>query len=573
MHPQQFEMFQNLLQKRQYQVLEQKALKAIKEDRHHYQLWVFLAQALAEQSYIQDAYEILQRVRLVDPMATWIADQLNEFETLLKTSKPKKQKFDELISLKNATVAVAMIVKNERLNTERWYNSIKGAVDEIVIVDTGSTDGTKEYIETLPDVKVAYFEWNKSMADARNAALPHIESDWVLWMDADEYLEERDRQLESVRFIARYFESFEQRPILKIVQMNIMGNNVIPYFDQSRMFSMKDDLHYIGRMHEQVTKKGQNMYFPIARANSGIRLMHDGYEKDVMEGKDKLERNIEMIRLSSEEEPDNPLWWSYLGRETRMVGRLDEALHYLLKAEEKAHSEPNFGRLLEIYDNMIMIYFTNDDYDNIETVAQKMLAIDPQYPNALYYLNTCKVQKGVTYLKQALEAIDETKDAFKHYRGNVTPDESILHWKADLLKADILRLNGDLANARNVYNKVQESYPSEGIQGQLNFIQQQQYSLIEESLDLLIQSTILANPSIDPNKVMLANGNVLKAHFVQQDNEVNATLEVNSRTKDKKAQQLAEKYGDAIVQLYPTLSLNMRVIRNNVEILQLSYQK
>lgn len=571
-----FDKFKSLMQENEFEVVEEKAILHIKENPNDYQAWVFLAEACMKQQYFEDAYEILERVRLVDPMANWTKKLLQDIESLLPNSKAKKIDFASLIGLKEATVAAAMIIKNDRSNAERWYNSIKGAVDEIVIIDTGSTDGTKEYIESLPDVKVGYFEWNKSMADARNAALPLVQSDWVLWMDSDEYLDTRDYQLNSVRFVARLFESFEPRPKLKIVQMNVIDGSIVPYYDQGRMFSMKDDLHYLGRMHEQVTKKGQSMYYPIPVLNSGIRLIHDGYERQNMEDKRKLERNIEMIQLDTVDDPENPLWWLLLGRETRMAGRFDEALNYLTLAEDKAQHGPTFGRKLDIYENMFYIYHNQNNLEKMEEIAHKMLAISPNFPNAHYFLSLTKLNKGIALIHEAFQYVDNSKNNFADYRGHVTADESILQWKADLLKADIYLKQGNLAKARALYEKIQESSSNTAISNQLAFIQQQQNYLQEgitgsDSKTITLES-YKSEKTIDPTKMILTNGHVLKADFSKQENKIDAFIEVNGRTNEKKIKQLAEKYGVAIIQLHPHCQLNLRVIQNKKEIMSVTFE-
>jgi len=92
-----------------------------------------------------------------------------------------------------STVALVMIVKDEQDNLECCLDSIVGAVDEIVVVDTGSTDGTvalaQSYGDKVPGgVKVLPFEWSDDFSAARNYGLENADSDWALALDADEEL-------------------------------------------------------------------------------------------------------------------------------------------------------------------------------------------------------------------------------------------------------------------------------------------------------------------------------------------------------------------------------------------------
>lgn len=87
------------------------------------------------------------------------------------------------------TIALCMIVKNEQEYLRRCLDSVKGKVDQIVIVDTGSTDETvniaKEYTNDIH-----HMDWNNNFAAARNESIKYATTDYILVLDADEYLEE-----------------------------------------------------------------------------------------------------------------------------------------------------------------------------------------------------------------------------------------------------------------------------------------------------------------------------------------------------------------------------------------------
>ena len=84
-----------------------------------------------------------------------------------------------------------MIVKNEEEMLPGCLEAVRDAVDEMVIVDTGSSDRTVEIAESF-GAKVVHFPWNGSFADARNCSLDHATGDWVLYLDADEHLVPED---------------------------------------------------------------------------------------------------------------------------------------------------------------------------------------------------------------------------------------------------------------------------------------------------------------------------------------------------------------------------------------------
>jgi glycosyltransferase involved in cell wall biosynthesis len=92
---------------------------------------------------------------------------------------------------KKNTLSLCMIVKNEEDNLERCLESVREVVDEMVIVDTGSTDGTVAVAEKF-GARVFHHPWQGSFSEARNHALGFAVGDWILQMDGDEELERED---------------------------------------------------------------------------------------------------------------------------------------------------------------------------------------------------------------------------------------------------------------------------------------------------------------------------------------------------------------------------------------------
>ena len=88
-------------------------------------------------------------------------------------------------------ISACAIVKNEEANLPRWLICAKALADEMVIVDTGSTDRTVELAREA-GASVYSFEWRKDFAAAKNFALRKGKGDWIVFLDADEYFSEED---------------------------------------------------------------------------------------------------------------------------------------------------------------------------------------------------------------------------------------------------------------------------------------------------------------------------------------------------------------------------------------------
>ncbi|WP_169084792.1 glycosyltransferase [Paenibacillus sp. PL91] len=91
------------------------------------------------------------------------------------------------------TISLCMIVKNEEEVLARCLNSVKGLVDEIIIVDTGSTDRTREIAANYTN-QIFHFEWIDDFSAARNFSFLHAAGDYILWLDADDLLQEKDQE-------------------------------------------------------------------------------------------------------------------------------------------------------------------------------------------------------------------------------------------------------------------------------------------------------------------------------------------------------------------------------------------
>src|SRR3989338_10012371 len=103
----------------------------------------------------------------------------NNGRSLVKTSRDRP------------TLSACMIVKNEEKFLAQCLQSIKNAVDEIIVVDTGSTDRTVEIAQSF-GAKIYYHPWRNSFSEARNHSLSYATCDWILQIDADEALEQSD---------------------------------------------------------------------------------------------------------------------------------------------------------------------------------------------------------------------------------------------------------------------------------------------------------------------------------------------------------------------------------------------
>lgn len=212
------------------------------------------------------------------------------------------------------TISLVMIVKNEASTLKRCLDSAAKYVNEIVIVDTGSTDDTKHIAQEF-NAKIIDYVWKNDFADARNFALEHSSGDWNLILDADEYISNDCHE------VIQNFINQNQHLIGKVKRTDkFMGTDGVNYEQIyiSRIFPAH--CRYKGKIHEQIESD-------LPRIQLEIEIQHDGYFQQT-----KSDRNIPILKLAIEENPNDPYYHFHIAKEYRGLEDHHEALIHLKKA-------------------------------------------------------------------------------------------------------------------------------------------------------------------------------------------------------------------------------------------------
>ena len=210
---------------------------------------------------------------------------VSEFEMLKKSIRSSEP-----------TVSVCMIVKNEEENLPRALDSVKDVADEIIIVDTGSTDRTVEIAKSY-GAKVYHHEWEKDFSKARNQSLSYATKEWIFILDADEELVQEDVPL--LKDALRN----KDHHLISISVFNLSRDDLETSFLPSiRFFRRKVGAYYDGIVHNQL--KFDKRSYVILRVGVGIR--HYGYGLSPEKMKAKIERSRELLFKQLEKNPNDP---------------------------------------------------------------------------------------------------------------------------------------------------------------------------------------------------------------------------------------------------------------------------
>lgn len=232
--------------------------------------------------------------------------------------------------MSRVTISAALIVKNEEKFLPECLRSLDGQVDEVIIVDTGSTDRTPDIAREF-GCKLSQFPWIGNFSAARNAALERSSGDWILYIDADERLVmPADTKLTNVLAgpdsIAHYVRF---RPRIGFT----------PY-DEIRLFRRDPDIRFRSVIHETVhpdilakaVRDGQS----VTRVDAGID--HIGYEGDMTA---KYQRNVPLLRKAVLAWPDRVFLHVDLGISLLGLGETNEGLDHLQQAIDLAQRTDN----------------------------------------------------------------------------------------------------------------------------------------------------------------------------------------------------------------------------------------
>jgi glycosyltransferase involved in cell wall biosynthesis len=231
-----------------------------------------------------------------------------------------------------------MIARNEAENLGRCLRSVEGLVDEIVVVDTGSTDDTVEIALSF-GAKVIASQWRDDFSLARNISLENASGDWIFFLDCDEELapgcgQELRKVVENPNFEA-YF--------VRVVNLTEAGTELcVPSL---RLFRNRRFYRFVGRIHEQiigsiVAHNGQQSI-----GETRITIIHHGYDSRSVNIRAKVHRNMRILN-SYQDDQKNGFYFYNLGTEHLRLGEKEKALSCFLKAAELTHPMRSYGPML-----------------------------------------------------------------------------------------------------------------------------------------------------------------------------------------------------------------------------------
>jgi len=219
-------------------------------------------------------------------------------------------------------ISLCMIVKNEEANLAECLRPVCGLVDEIVVVDTGSADRTKEIAGDF-GARIFDFPWRDDFSAARNESLCQARGDWAFWLDADDRMDNAN--------VTKLERLFGQLTEPAAYYMTVLSDDLWKYYGmtQVRLFKLTPDVRWAHRVHEQIAPALRRQGYALHQTDIVIR--HTGYQSPEV-ARRKWERNLPLLLLDIADHPNEPAILFHLGMTYALLARYAEAVPFLERA-------------------------------------------------------------------------------------------------------------------------------------------------------------------------------------------------------------------------------------------------
>lgn len=281
------------------------------------------------------------------------------------------------------TISLALIVKNVEKTIEKCLDSFSQCVDEIVIVDTGSTDRTLEILPKYTD-KIYHFEWIDDFSAARNYNFSLCTGDFLFWNDGDDFID-----VDNIRKIKEFDFSDKEIVICNYIYARDEFGQPLSIVPRERIIKRSLGLQWCEPIHEYLPLRGAKVFV------SDITTIHNKQHGT-------SERNVKILEKIVNKEPVNPRNLYYLGKEYLEFGRYDEAIVYLEKFI--AHKDLFWEDCFQAYYKLALCYLYKNDGAGFKRNLFESIKIEdgwaePFYQLGLFYMNQLQYQKAIHWFE------------------------------------------------------------------------------------------------------------------------------------------------------------------------------
>ncbi len=295
-------------------------------------------------------------------------------------------------------ISLCMIVKNEEKFLPGCLASVKGLVDELIVVDTGSTDRTMDIAREY-GAKIYEHPWQNDFSLHRNQSIEYATGDWILILDADEELDPSEHGLIRNAISRKNIDA-----VTFVVYNKIQGGRT-GFLNSHRMFRSGQGYHYSGIVHNQLMMDGISL-------SSQFKVFHHGYGLSDEQMRAKGKRTEALLMKQLEENPDNAFAHFNLAQIYRGLGEPQKSLDHATRVIELLDENDIERRHVYVMalDQIGCAHVGLEQLDKSKEAFYKALEIKDDYLDPLFNL-------GYVYSREGnFDKADEIFHRYLHMR-------------------------------------------------------------------------------------------------------------------------------------------------------------
>jgi tetratricopeptide (TPR) repeat protein len=350
------------------------------------------------------------------------------------------------------TITLSMMVKDEEKWLAQCLASVWNFVDEIVIVDTGSSDNTVNIARGF-NANIYHHAWENNFSTHRNQSISYATGDWIFIMDADEVLKKKDEK--TLRDAIRH-------PGIDSVMVAVVNffnqRTSQSAFNQIRLFKRLPSIYYSGSVHNQLIGCRSTI-------TCAATIYHYGYDLDSKRMQEKFNRTSSLLHKRIHQDPDNFRHYHDLAVSYSMNKRFEEAISYGIKAIQLADKTEKKGGVLVLWTYFIVAssYLIQGDFRNAEAYAVRALEKYPDHLDSHFVLvMTYHGLKIWDRMKTSSDAYFKILDVVRHSQGdfgyivNNTAGEA---WRVYFTIGDYHLENNDIPQSKKAFKEALAGAP------------------------------------------------------------------------------------------------------------------
>jgi len=282
---------------------------------------------------------------------------------------------------KNIKISACMMVKNEEEMLPRCLNSIKHLIDELIVVDTGSTDKTIEIAESF-GAKMYHHPWENNFSKHRNQSLGYATGDWILLVDADEELDAYHLKKNDLKKKLKKAPKALHCYLIKVLDKKRDGQ-IATATESIRIFRNHVGIEYRGIVHNKLHYSGKVGHYDL-------KLFHYGYALSDSQMQAKYKRTSGLLFKRIEKNPEDYDAYFYLYQVHSEMGEKEQAVEYAQRClgfiEQESLDPTEASFYYSLYYGIANISLKSGEYDRALSAVRKGLEVLPDEVDLYYVL-------------------------------------------------------------------------------------------------------------------------------------------------------------------------------------------